>query len=118
MNSRHEEKSAELSGQVVSEGVEFDEANGIYRARFDFSSRPLSEAVIYAVAEVAGSDPVELLPLYSVIDPDALDSLFAPTVAGSSRGDGSITFDIDDHRVTIQSDGIVEVELPDADERQ
>lgn len=41
-----------------------------------------SERVVETVAEATATDPLELEPLYDVIDPDALDRLFRP-----GRGD-------------------------------
>lgn len=37
-----------------------------------------SLAVIETVAAVSGTDPIELPPLYDVINPDALNALFEP----------------------------------------
>lgn len=43
-------------------------------------SEPLSHAVVVAVAELNGVDPLDLNErLYDCIDPDALDALFAST---------------------------------------
>jgi len=36
-----------------------------------------TEAVVYSVAEERGVDPTELTPLATVVDPDALEALFA-----------------------------------------
>lgn len=43
-------------------------------------TEPLSHAVVVAVAELNGVDPLDLNErLYDCIDPDALDALFAST---------------------------------------
>jgi len=45
--------------------------------RGDTPSTKLSEAVVAAVADREGVDPIDLdRPLYDAIDPDALDDLF------------------------------------------
>lgn len=40
--------------------------------------KSVSDGVIEAVAAVSDHEPTSLDPLYSVIDPDALDALFEP----------------------------------------
>lgn len=76
------------------------------------TDRKLSECVISALAEAKGVDPMDLdTPLYTVIDPDALDRLFQPTSSGQ-RSTGHVTFTIDNHEVTVYSDGRVNVTAP------
>jgi hypothetical protein len=41
------------------------------------SAESASQAVVAAVAAETGADPMTLEPLYGVLDPDALDALFA-----------------------------------------
>lgn len=61
----------------------------------------LSEAVISAVAEAKGLDPLEVgPPLAEVIDPDALDSLFR-------GGVGTVTFEYAGYEVTVDDEGDV-----------
>jgi hypothetical protein len=63
-----------------------------------------SEAVVSVVAAHKGVDEMALPPLYEVLDPDALDALFA------TRGDGngSVTFDYAGCTVEWDSDdGVV-----------
>lgn len=71
-----------------------------------------SEAVIRAVAEAKGVDPVELDPLYDRIDLDAVDRLFASTDVPAGR----LTFDVAGCRVRVRADGQVSATpLEDAD---
>lgn len=66
----------------------------------------LSTAVVMALADVAGVDPAEIgVPLYDVIDPDALDNLFSDKHDGSPRMGGKVIFTILDYEVTVQSYG-------------
>lgn len=64
----------------------------------------VSNAIIAAVSDEAGVDPVVLPPLFEQIDPDALDTLFA-----SENGDlcrtGSITFAYAGFVVEVVCDG-------------
>ncbi|WP_266076873.1 HalOD1 output domain-containing protein [Haladaptatus caseinilyticus] len=66
--------------------------------------------VINAIAEHEGTTPTEIRPvLYDIIEPDALDSLFAETQHGESRADGHVTFQYGSSEVTVYSDGRVEI---------
>ena len=65
----------------------------------------LIETVIRTVADAVDSDPLELSPLYEVIDPDALGLLFRP----QSNGHGSVSFSWEGCSVTVESDGHVVV---------
>ncbi|QSW98758.1 HalOD1 output domain-containing protein [Haloterrigena alkaliphila] len=74
----------------------------------------LSFEVITAVAEKEGVEPMEIEPpeyeaLYDVVNPEALDALFAPRENGANRGTGRIEFTYCDYRVVVTSDGEVEV---------
>lgn len=68
-------------------------------------NRPISERVVEAVANAAGTSELELQPLYEVVDPDALESLFH---AGS---DGTVRFTYHGHHVVVSSDGDVDVDV-------
>lgn len=71
----------------------------------------ISTAVVEAIAEYEGVDPLELSrPLYEVIDPDALDNLFPP----GSNSAGQIEFSYNGCAVTVTSDGDVDVVNSDA----
>lgn len=71
-------------------------------------SRSVSEGVVEAVSEAEDVDPISLTPLYEVIDPDALDKLFASTPTDNQRG-GTITFSYSGYEVTVASDGHISV---------
>lgn len=63
---------------------------------------PVHEAVIYAVADADGVDPVDLAPLYDTIDPEALDAIFAGDC------EGRIAFAYEGHEVAVTCDGDVD----------
>ena len=69
----------------------------------------LAETVLKAVAEEEDTTPTALDPLYDVIDPDALNGLFAPTNGGNSRA-GRVVFSYCGYEVTVTSDGSVYVD--------
>jgi hypothetical protein len=73
-------------------------------------SEPLSETVVYAVAETNGVDPMALSErLYDCIDPDALDRLFRTGRHGSG---GTVVFTMAGCRVTVEDGGAVVVTEP------
>lgn len=71
-------------------------------------TRPVSQRAIEAVAAETGTSPTDLEPLYSVVDPDALDDLFHydPSVVDGSGG--HVAFNFAGCRVQIFQDGTVE----------
>lgn len=71
---------------------------------------PISERVIEKVAAATNSDPIDLEPLFSRIDPDALDSLFSNGAGGLVRDQGELTFPMSGCSVTVSADGTVDVE--------
>lgn len=75
-------------------------------------TRSLSFDVIAAVAEREGVDPTEIEPpeyesLYAVVNPEALDALFAPRQDGSDRISGRVEFTFNGYHVVITGDGEV-----------
>lgn len=80
-------------------------------------SGPVSETVIDAVAEATGVDPLDLEPLYTVIDPDALNSLFRPSVGCPAAME--LRFSMADCQVVVHEDGEVAVTpAAESDRRQ
>lgn len=69
----------------------------------------LSITVVESVAEAAGVDPVDLPPLYTAIDPDALDQLFGKRLVSDTTAVGSVRFVYDGYEVTASAGGDVTV---------
>lgn len=67
------------------------------------SSESISLAVVRAVSAVEGREPDSLPPLANVLDPEALDGLFAPRPGGTARAGGRISFVYSTCRVTIDN---------------
>lgn len=66
----------------------------------------LSTMILEEIAAQNGVDPVEVSPkLYTVIDTDALESLFF----GETGGPAKVEFPYAGHQVTIEGDEIVRV---------
>lgn len=77
-------------------------------------SRPVSFDVIAAIADAEGVDPTEIEPpeyeaLYDVVNPEALDALFAPREDGTPRTTGRIEFPYCGYYVVVDGDGEVEL---------
>ena len=67
----------------------------------------LNEKIITGVAALKNIDPLELPPLFDVVDPDALEALFAEGRSGKvefSYAEFTVTVEFDeDPTITIQS---------------
>lgn len=73
-----------------------------------------AEAVVTTVAEVTGQSPLEMEPLFEVIDPDALNMLFDSLDDRPSSV--TVTFDYCGQQVTVTPDSI-QVAQPDSTEK-
>jgi hypothetical protein len=94
--------------------LEHDDATGCYRVRYDATDAPPSAVAVGAVAAIAGTDPLDLDPVWDSVDPDALDDLFRSTPGGRLRESGQIVFSLADHRVAVDADDEMEIWPPDA----
>jgi hypothetical protein len=98
-------------GAVVSgievEAVEVDRDSGTVRTQFAQERTPASMAVIATLADVMDADPVELDPLHSTVDPDALDEFVR--VRTGMDGDIHVTFTHEGHAITVYSYGVVTI---------
>ena len=91
-----------MNGELV---VEYDEEFDRHVVEFDADDdRSTSEVVVYAVSEVSGEEPTTLRPLGTVIDPDALDTIF-DRCPDDDRGDAHISFEYEGYEVTVFSHG-------------
>lgn len=61
----------------------------------------VSTAVVRAVSAVDGRPPADIPRLFGVVDPDALDALFAGPAVGEPRTGGHLSFVYGRCRVTI-----------------
>ena len=95
-----------VSGVGV-ESVEYHQDSATVRTQFDQEKTPASMAVIAALADIMDADPIELDPLYSTVDPDALDALVR--VRLGTDGDIHVTFTHEDHAITVYSYGVVTI---------
>ncbi len=96
-----------LVSGIEVETVEVDEEFATVRAQFDQEKTPASMAVMATLADVMDADPVELDPLHSTVDPDALDALVRARTG--TDGDIHVTFTHADHAITVYSYGVVTI---------
>lgn len=82
---------------------------GTVRAKQSAESTSLSERIVREVAEVRGCEPTSLEPLYTAIDPDALDRLFDMDRSGVDRSHGRVVFTYCGCEVSVADDGTVQV---------
>lgn len=74
------------------------------------SADSVTVQIVNAVADATGRDPDTLPPLYSVVDPDALNTLMTDTPSMTSEAaDVAVTFEFADCTVTASSTGGVAV---------
>jgi hypothetical protein len=73
-------------------------------------ARPISAEVVAAVAEGSGRETSDVQPLYTVLDPDALDALF--DYGQTPAWEGQFSFRLDGYRVTVDHTGEIVVEEP------
>lgn len=84
-----------------------DETHRVTQAEFDWAAIAPSTAVIETFAAASERDPRALDPLYSSIDPDALDGFIRGCTADSSADGAVVTFPLEEFIVTVRSTGVV-----------
>ena len=77
------------------------------RIRYDWNTTSPSIAVAETVSMAAGSEPNEIEPLYTHIDPESLDELIFPNHESRCEATDSISFSYD---VTVRGNGEVSVQ--------
>ena len=75
------------------------------------TKQPVGIALVEAVAHREGVDPTELPPLYDVVDPDALEALFAPRSGGRPTGVREVSLSYCGYDVVIRGDRTVELTM-------
>lgn len=90
---------------------EFEVASSLL-AEFDPETDSATEAIVMTVAGHAGIRPNALEPLYSVVDPEALDRIIRSVAARSSPGNAEIIFRYQGYTISAYSHGAIEVAPP------
>lgn len=71
------------------------------------ANETISAAVVDAVAEAEDESPLDLEPLATVIDPDALNRLVASMSRRPSEPTGAVEFAYSNYEITVTEDGTV-----------
>ena len=86
-----------------------DRRTEAYKTYHDWtSSESLSQSVAEAIAFAMDADIAELPPLYTVIDPDALDRLFWSSPS-KPRMEGTVSFPFNGCTVRVSANGKIVV---------
>lgn len=90
------------------DAVESDPERGTYRASYDLDRRySLFYTIIELVEEATDQPQFTMEPLFTVVDPDALEALFQAPDERTAR----VEFEYCGCKVTTQNDGEVSVTL-------
>lgn len=74
------------------------------------AAESVNEAVTKVVAAYTDRTPTDLEPLAESIDPDALDALFAPPVAGKESTVREVRFEYEGCLLTVRATGEIRVQ--------
>ncbi|MDF9744015.1 HalOD1 output domain-containing protein [Natrinema salsiterrestre] len=85
-----------------------DPEDEVYTARHDWTASDVpTPAIVRGVAAVTGTDPMEMRPLYDVLDPEAVNQ-FVTHASGRGRPT-RLSFRFEDCAVAVHADGRVVV---------
>lgn len=89
--------------------VEYLEESGLFLCEVDSPCVSISEAVIASVAVATERDPLDMPPLNSAIDFEALDSLLTSTSSQKSTRGVHVSFSYADCQVTVENHKTVRI---------
>ena len=72
-------------------------------------NRSLATTIVSTVATLSETTPDELERIYDRIDPDSLETLFAPANGATRRNAGQVSFRLDRYTVTVHASGTIVV---------
>lgn len=108
------DEPAVSDGPAIDGGTEWTQAAQRHYDRGH--DEELTTAIVFAIADAMGVEPVAVRspPLYEFVDAAALDeAFFGPNVTEMARqGVGSVEFEYRQYRVTVRSDGWIQVDEP------
>lgn len=107
MDTSTTEATATMRKRQRGDGTDFTAQPG-QRFEHEWGGRDdvLINRIVESVeAQIGERSVAEAGPLYDVINPDALQSLFRPTQEGATRDVGSVTFQWAGHDVTVTATG-------------
>lgn len=96
--------------------LEYHHEEDTYRIEYTDETNPPSVVVVEAIGTITEQDTRDLDPLGGVVDPNALDALFQPTVDGDYRSDGEVSFTYHGYEVAVRSYGVIAIRPADDEE--
>lgn len=98
------------------DGVGYDPITNTVHLPFEWDNNgAVCVAILTGVAVATDRRPEEFESLFSVINTNALESLFAPTSSETPRNTGSVTFTYGGFDITVYAAGEVEIDVSDID---
>ena len=94
------DQHASTTGSDVA--VDYDPAEDRYQASYDLEKVNPSLAVVKAIAAVEGVDPLDMEPLGTTVDLEALDSVLR---SGIGKSDPTVTLRIRGYEIILYSSG-------------
>lgn len=101
-----DEDSTRVDEQLLPEWVGYDTQTDSYVFTVEWGGKTsVSTQILLALEEIIETESWSQ-PLYQTIDPDALDTLFAPQ-SNADRESGTVSFTVAEHTVRVQGSGTV-----------
>lgn len=98
--------------------VDEGDAHAVIEFDLDDGVDAIVMGIIDGLSAVSGTDPLDMEPLQSYVDTDALAAMIAShTARTTTEGDLTVHLDVDDYEVRIESYGRIHVTERDADAR-
>lgn len=76
-------------------------------------SHSVGERVVEAVADITGTDPMDLEPLYNHVDTTSLERLFEEASPEAPRNRGHVVFPMAGCQIAVYADGTIVVDSGD-----
>jgi len=100
----------------VQEVIDDDQWVQVNQVHYDYESdRSLVTALVLAIAEAKGVDPIadeEMPPLFESLDAAALENMFFSSAEMSTDDKGFVTFRYTEYKVVLRADGWIFVYWP------
>ncbi len=112
MGKRVTDDVSEEAEPATVDALDADSNASVYRTSYDpATDDSLVTVLADAIATMTGYEPLEVEPLYTWVDLDALEALFARRSTGERRR-GTVSFTVYEHTVTIVDGESISVEAP------
>jgi len=93
-----------------TDALQYDSDTETYRTLFNGETETVCHAIVVTLAVVTQTDPLDLPPLYSAVDPESLEGLVSPSDTGPPSNDVRISFTFNGYTVVVNNTGIITVQ--------